>query len=125
MRPKGFIIDVPVTLSVAVRGATLEASKKIARTFADTLNPSQSYIDGYNGGAFSNSGVSITEVTLESNREDSCEVLEELEADDVDGDEPGGPDDAGRTFGADGVVSADWNQLEKEREAKRRAGLER
>lgn len=126
MRPKGFIIDVPVTLSVAVRGATLEASKDIARKFADTLNPSQSHIEGYNGEAFSNSGVSITEVTLESSREDSCESLDELEADDADEDEgmyPGGPNDAGRTYGADGVVSVDWN--EREREAKRRAGLER
>lgn len=78
--PKGFIIDVPVTLSVAVRGASLEAAKEIARDFAESLDPSDDFISGYSDEKFGVSGVSITEATLESSPEDSCELLEELEA---------------------------------------------
>lgn len=83
-RPEGFIIDVPVTLSVAVRGVPLQEAKRIAREFADSLAPSDEYVAGYNEGDAVPKGASITEVGFESNREDSCEVLEELEADDED-----------------------------------------
>jgi hypothetical protein len=76
-RPAGFIIDVPITLSVAVRGVSLEAAKEIARAFADTLQPTEQFIAGY----CERAGVSITEVSLESNPEDSCDVLDELEPD--------------------------------------------
>lgn len=114
MRPKGFIIDVPVTLSVAVRGVPLDKAKAIARRFADGLNPDNpAYCDGFTDGLHKLGeypDATVTEATLESSREDACTVLEELEeeADDEDGedDEPG---DAGRYLGADGVVSVDWN----------------
>jgi hypothetical protein len=100
MRPAGFIIDVPVTLSVAVRGVPLETAKRIAREFADRLSPTGDYCDGYTKGlterrdAPGYAGALITEATLESNREDACEVLEELEPDDVDEEDE--PRDAGR-----------------------------
>lgn len=81
----GFIIDVPVTLSVAVRGAKLAKAKEIAREFADSLNPHDQYCAGYTS-ANLEQGIEITEATLESSREDSCEVLEELETPDEDAD---------------------------------------
>ena len=83
-RPAGFLIDVPVTLTVAVRGtATLAEAMAIARTFAEQLDPSQAYVDGYSG--MLDQGVSITEATLESNPEDACEEMCGLQADE-DGD---------------------------------------
>lgn len=84
-RPAGFIIDVPVTLSVAVRGeVTEEQAFEIARNFADGLAPSDHYVAGYMSTMKEEQGVEweITEVSLESSSEDSCQVLEELEEDD-------------------------------------------
>lgn len=80
MRESGFIIDVPVTLSVAVRGADEETAKRVAREFASRLEPSQEFVDGYSEEGASNgllpAGVIITEACLESNTEDACEVLD-------------------------------------------------
>jgi hypothetical protein len=84
MRKPGFIIDVPVTLSVAVRGAKREDALAIARNFAESLQPTEQYIEGYSETLAKLAGVTITEVSLESSSEDSCEVLDELEADDYD-----------------------------------------
>jgi hypothetical protein len=75
-RPAGYIIDVPVTLSVAVRGKTREEAFAIARAFAEALNPSEDFIRGY---CDEIGAGTITEATLASSTEDSCEVLEELE----------------------------------------------
>ena len=82
----GFIIDVPVTLSVAVRGdVTREEAFEIARNFADGLAPTEHYVQGYMSTMRDEQGVQweITEVSLEASREDSCEVLEELEEDEL------------------------------------------
>ena len=76
-RPAGFIIDVPVTLSVAVRGVSSKKAKEIARQFAASLSPSDQFIEGYN--EESKTGGIITEVSLESPTDESCEVLDELE----------------------------------------------
>jgi hypothetical protein len=80
----GFSIDVPVTLTVAVRGTQdVKLAKRIAREFADMLAPSDEYISGYIYTAHADgvipAGVTITEASLESSREESCDVLEELE----------------------------------------------
>lgn len=84
MRPKGFIIDVPVTLSVAVRGVDEATAKAIARRFARglMLDDSTDYCDGFTKGlhdAGEYPAATVTEATLESSREDSCTVLDELE----------------------------------------------
>lgn len=89
MRPSGFIIDVPVTLTVAIRGngLTEAKAKQIARKLADDLSPTEDYTKGYSDViAALNLGVTVTEATLESSREESCEVVDELEADDADED---------------------------------------
>jgi len=78
MRAAGYIIDVPVTLSVAVRGAGRKRAEEIAREFAEGLSPSQEYVDGFSSQL--TRGATVTEVSFEASREDSCEVLEELEA---------------------------------------------
>lgn len=84
-REPGFVIDVPITLSVAVRGGELTAKQamEIARNFADGLAPSEYYVQGYMSTMKDEQDVkwNITEVGLESSREDSCEVLDELEED--------------------------------------------
>jgi hypothetical protein len=36
-RPAGFIIDVPLTISVSVRGCSEEKAKELARNFAEAL----------------------------------------------------------------------------------------
>lgn len=82
IRPAGYVIDVPISLSVAVRGdgLTIKQAVKMARDYADSLSPSQHETDGYNSVAFGSSPREyITEVSLESSREETCEVLEELE----------------------------------------------
>lgn len=81
-RPAGFIIDVPVTLSVAVRGdgLTAKAAKQIARNFADAIAPTEYFVQGYSDTLFKLTYRTITEVSLESSTEETCEVLEELEA---------------------------------------------
>lgn len=76
-RPAGFVIDVPVTLSVHVRGKSWEEAQKIARAFAESLSPSADYIKGYSDAI----DAGITEATLEATTEESCEALDELEAD--------------------------------------------
>ena len=78
-RAAGFIIDVPITLSVAVRGKTEAEAKKIAREFAECLQPTEFYAIGYCEGAQLPEGT-ITEISLESSMEEQCEVLDELEA---------------------------------------------
>lgn len=82
MRKPGFIIDVPMNLSVAVRGVTKKQAMQIARAYADSLQPSEHEVAGY----CSIEKVDITEVSLCSPSDESCEVLDELESDD-DGDE--------------------------------------
>lgn len=79
-RPAGFIIDVPITLSVAVRGKGLTEAQafEIARDFAADIAPTEAFIGGYNTNL--KDGKTITEVSLESSGEETCEVLEELEA---------------------------------------------
>jgi hypothetical protein len=80
-RPKGYVIDVPITLSVAVRGASKENAKEIARAFAISLQPHPEYIAGFNDISTPEiqAGAFVTEVSLESSSEDPCEVLEDLE----------------------------------------------
>ncbi len=87
-RPSGFIIDVPVTLSIAVRGEglTVAKAKEIARTFADVIAPTEAFVGGYSGVIEKTQNATITEVSLESSREESCEVIDELEAEDADGE---------------------------------------
>lgn len=89
-RPAGFIIDVPVTLSVSVRGTTLKEAQRIAREFADMLAPSEEVVSSYNYTAKLEGvlpeGVKVTEASFEASREDSPDVLDELEADDEDYD---------------------------------------
>lgn len=81
-RPAGFIIDVPVTLSVAVRGdgLTLKQAKRIARDVAAHLNDFDA--NGFNERNRNEmpAGVEVTEATLDSSTEESCEELETLEA---------------------------------------------
>lgn len=78
-RPAGFIIDVPVTLSVAIRGEGLTEAeaKRITRIFAESLNPTEQHIEEFPG---LRAGITITAATLEANSEDSAEVLDYLEA---------------------------------------------
>ena len=89
-RPAGFIIDVPVTLSVAVRGEGLTEAlaKLIALRFADTLDPTDDYCVGYTDSNLTaympTVALKVTEATLEPSREETCKVLEELAADDED-----------------------------------------
>jgi hypothetical protein len=95
VRKPGFIIDVPVTLRVAVRGATEEEAKQIARDFAEALQPSDHYIGGY----CQTAKVTITEVTLgvcefiDCDAEPEPAAVEKLEADDEDEDGDGDEDD--------------------------------
>jgi hypothetical protein len=88
MRPHGFIIDVPVTLSVSVRGTTVAEAKRIAREFADTLSPADAYCSGYTDTAqydgFISRAVSVTEATLEFSQEEPCKVRGELVEDNED-----------------------------------------
>lgn len=81
-RPAGFVIDVPVTLSVAVRGEglTLKDAKRIARDVAATLNSFDA--DGFNERNRNEmpTGTEVTEATLDSSEEESCEELDTLEA---------------------------------------------
>lgn len=83
MRPAGLIIDVPITLSVSVRGAREEIAMKVARDFADSLIPRREDFLRYIADATLPVGVSITDVGMESNPEDGCTVLDELAADDA------------------------------------------
>ncbi len=82
MLQPGFLIDVPITLSLVVRGADrVEKAEQVARMFADGLDPDAVYA----GALFQEivrlfPGVTVSEVSMESSREESCEVLEELEA---------------------------------------------
>lgn len=87
-RPAGFIIDVPVTLSVGVRGEGLTAAsaKAIARKFVDDIAPTNEFLGGYSSVLMRQRNAAITEVSLESSREETCEVLDELEAEDADGE---------------------------------------
>jgi hypothetical protein len=82
MRKPGFIIDVPMTLSVAVHGVTEEEAKAIARAFADSLDPSEHFVRGYmdTKREEEKAQYDITEVSLCSPSDESCEVLDELEA---------------------------------------------
>lgn len=75
-QPKGYLVDVPVTLTVAVRGATRAESQRIARDFAQNIN-TDFYRENYSANL--KEGVSIPEVSLVSSTEESTEVLEELE----------------------------------------------
>jgi hypothetical protein len=81
MKPAGFIIDVPVYLSVAVRGGELTKKQaiQIAADYAESLQPSQEGIDGYVSIALAGTSNTITEVTL-SKSESDPEVLDELKA---------------------------------------------
>jgi len=85
MTPSGFIIEVPVTLSVAVRGTTIAESKRLAQDFVASLNPSKMYCTGFTETAqregIISKAVSVTEATLESIQKESCKVREELVAD--------------------------------------------
>lgn len=75
-QPKGYLVDVPVTLTVAVRGATRAESQRIARDFAQNIN-TDFYRENYSANL--KEGVSIPEVSLVSSTEESTEILEELE----------------------------------------------
>jgi hypothetical protein len=81
MKPAGFIIDVPVYLSVAVRGGELTKKQaiQIAKDYAESLQPSQEQTDGYVSVALAGTSNTITEVTL-SKSESEPEVLDELDA---------------------------------------------
>lgn len=79
-RPGGFSVDVPVTLTVAVRGERLTRKQAfaIATKFANDLQPAEAFIDGYN--SVQDAGAPfITEVSLDCPSDESCEVLDELE----------------------------------------------
>ena len=79
-RPAGFIIDVPITLTIAVRGASLEQAKQYARDFVATIEASVD-LGSHMEIAGLPDGVTITEVSVESSREDECEMVDELQAD--------------------------------------------
>jgi hypothetical protein len=81
MKPAGFIIDVPVYLSVAVRGQGLTKKQaiQIAKDYDESLQPSQEETDGYVSVALAGTSNTITEVTL-SKSESDPEVPDELEA---------------------------------------------
>jgi hypothetical protein len=81
VRPAGFVVDVPVTLSVAIRGADEETAKEIAREFAESLVPSEQHLARYHATVGLPPGVTITDVAMESSPEDSCDVLEDLDED--------------------------------------------
>ena len=81
------VVDVPVTLSVTVRGATAAQAKQIARQFADALDPSGEFIEGYTSGANLPQGATIANASLTSPSDESCEILEELEGNEADEDE--------------------------------------
>jgi hypothetical protein len=84
MKPAGFVISVPVTLSVEVRGTTIAEAKRIARQFTNTLSPSDVYCSRYTNTAqcegVISKAASVTAATLESSREVPCEVREGLAA---------------------------------------------
>lgn len=75
----GYVVDVPVTLSVAVRGPGLteEAAMIAARRFAEGLAPTRDYMLGFASGG---DVPVITEASLETPSDESCEILDELEA---------------------------------------------
>jgi len=78
-QPKGFLIDVPVTLTVAVRGGTEKDALKAARAFfAEHL---EKFADDNRHKGYSIApGVTVTEFSMESPSDEVCEVLEELDA---------------------------------------------
>jgi hypothetical protein len=79
------MIDVPVTLSVEVRGVSEEKALELAREYAEALCPSEAYTRGYSQViAEKVPGVSITYAFLASPSEEDCEVLEAVEEDTED-----------------------------------------
>lgn len=82
-RPSGFILDVPVTLSPSIRGATLNEARKIARQFANDMSPTDGFVSVYSQTL--PEGVAITAVGFESSDEDTIDKIDDLEGDE-DGD---------------------------------------
>ena len=77
-KTKGFLVDVPVTLTVCVRGTdNEEAAHKAARDFFGQIEriADDNHCKGYKAG----DGMTVTEFSLESPSDESCETLEELE----------------------------------------------
>lgn len=83
-RKAGFIIDVPVTLSIAVRGVDEKQAIAAAREFAESIEFTDDYVRGYMGTKRTEEAAKfdITEVSFEATSEETAEVLDELEADD-------------------------------------------
>lgn len=80
---EGFIIDVPVTLTVAVRGEGLteKQAKDIARKFTENLDTDHMlYVGELKTNEPDTTSPVITETSMEFSSEDECEVIDELEA---------------------------------------------
>lgn len=75
-----YVIDVPVTLSVTVRGTSEEDALNIAQEFACELSPSKQFVEGYSSNL--PKGVAITSACLESPSDESPEVLDEEDDED-------------------------------------------
>lgn len=84
MKPAGFIIDVPISLSVEVRGTTLAEAKRIAQKFAEALSPSAEHCSRFTGSAQGQGLISrsssVCSAMLAVKREISCSMREELPA---------------------------------------------
>jgi len=77
-----YVFDVPVTLTVTVRTADRKEGERLARQFANSLDPAAEYIDGYNDGLDQGQypTATILSACLQSKPEDEIEVFEEGEA---------------------------------------------
>lgn len=81
-RQAGFIVDVPVYLTLAVRGAGLTEEQAIqaATDFLEDMQPSEAFISGYNTNAdFQANGIEISEVSLGASETDAY-ILDDLES---------------------------------------------
>lgn len=95
MRPGGFIIDVPVIISVAIRGEGLTEAdaKQLAREFVEFLEPSDELCKRYATGV----DADITETSF--NPDGEPRKLEELEPEPEEGGTPADAGETGRTAG--------------------------
>ncbi len=80
MQPEGFLIDVPITLSVSVRGVGLTEgeAKRIAREYADNIQTRPHSLSSFLQMSTRHNAPQATEASLESSTKNECEVLAKL-----------------------------------------------
>ena len=129
-------VVVPVLCRIKVKAVNPNKGGRMARQFVDECRPTQDFVDRYNHDQKFKNGVAIVEALISIDSDKQCEIVDvmgathtepalelgpepDLEPDPEQDPEgwkdfhkmyPGGENDLGRLYGANGIVRTDWNE---------------